>query len=882
VIDEDAISERLDALLEEFAARRRAGETPSVEEYAARFPDLAAEIRTIFPAAIAVERLKAQGPGGEDARAMRPPAQIGDCRLLREIGRGGMGVVYEAEQVPLGRRVAVKILQGHLLADSTHVARFEREARTAAGLHHPNIVGVYDVGEQDGLHYFVMERVEGVSLDRVLSRLVRPADASGATPEVAADAILVAACAVLAGQGRGSRWAAAARVIRQAAEGLQHAHDHGVLHGDIKPSNLLMDRDGHVWIADFGLARGLEADAVGDHGVDSRPEPRHAGGTPRYMAPEQFRGEVSVRSDVYALGLTLFELLAGKPAFAGSDQPQLIRCIRAHQIADLRGLAPGIPADLAAVVAKAIAGEPAQRYPSAGALAEDLVRFLDRRPVTARPVPWPGRLWRWSRRNPLAAAAAGLAVASLLAGASATALGYAQTRRALVRTEAERQKAEANARLALDVLDSVFARFAPSPVPDLPQTGAEDAVLPSDEVPAAPVLSGATAVLLQELLPVYDQLARETGDPQAVRDRATAANRRMGDVLSQLGQYGPAAESYQRAVAGLQRQGGEASDLEQARILNRIGRVQATAGDEAAARESHARALAVLERLSAAQRQPRDVLMELAWAHLCLGAKAEAERPPGGRGAPAPRRGDGAGDANAHLEQAVRVLDGLLDERPEDADALFLLALCLREQPRAPPGTGPRERPEQVHGTAADILAQLVRDRPGVAEYQYALAETLAAVNLHEVGPNTEQQRRAEAQLAEALNRLDALVRRQPYVARYLTAQAQAHYKLAVLHRRAGRWDLAEQHCRTAMDEVGVLVNQSPDQPLCALWAAAYTGALAELVVRQGREAEGRQLLEENLAKLLALQAAFPSLPSVATLIEQSRNRLAALTRRTR
>lgn len=873
MVDDDAISERLGDLLEEFAARQRAGEAPSVEEYAARFPDLADEIRTLFPAASAVERLKAQRGGGTDESCRPPPSQVGDCRLLREIGRGGMGVVYEAEQVSLGRRVAVKVLLGHLLADGAHVARFEREARTAAGLHHPNIVSVYGVGEQDGLHYFVMERVEGVSLDRVLQHLARH-DGSARTAEASADAALAAACRVLAGQGRGSRWAAAARLACQAADGLQHAHDHGVLHWDIKPGNLLVGSDGHVWIADFGLARGLGAAALS--------QPGNTGGTLRYMAPERFRGDVSVRSDIYALGLTLFEALAGQPAFVESDPPQLVRRILAHEIPDLRSLAPGIPPDLATVVGKAVAADPDQRYPSAGAFAEDLRRFLDGRPVIARPVRWTGRLWRWSRRNPLTAAAAAIAAASLLAGAGAAALGYVQTRRALDRTVIERQKAEANARLALDVLDSVFARFAPSLTLEPPQAESADSALPSAVVPAVPVLSGATADLLRELLPAYDRLAREAGDPQTVRERAMAANRRMGDVLSQLGQYGPAEDCYRRVTAALQGQGGERGELERARLLNRIGRVQAAAGDDAAARESHSQALTGLERLPDAQRQERDVQMDLAWTHLSLGTRREGDRPPGGRGGPAPERAGGMAEADAHLGQAVRILDGLLHDRPDDADALFLLALCLRERPRPPPGAEPRDPPMRSAAGAADILAQLGRDHPGVAEYQYELAETLAAVNLHQVGTEAEDLRRAETQLVQALDILEALVRRQPYVARYVTARARAHYKLAALHRRSGKWDLAERHCRTAMDELAVLASQSPDQPLCTLWAAAYTNALAEVVVRQGREVEGRRLLEQNLATLLALQATAPTLPALPGLVDQTQSRLAALTRKTR
>src|SRR5262249_39209349 len=250
----DSLSQQnqVEALAEEFLERRRQGERPTIAEYAAKYPELADEIRACFPALLLVEDLKpdpaeATGPqeGPAGAGRGRPVERLGDYRGLREVGRGGMGVVYEAEQESLGRHVALKVLPSHALLDSKHLQRFEREAKAAAKLHHTNIVPVFGVGEQDGLHYYVMQFIAGLGLDAVLAELTQKHRHPTASSAIR-----------LPGQGEGATlsdagpayWQSVARIGMQVSEAIDYAAGQGVLHRDIKPSNLLLDAKGNVWV----------------------------------------------------------------------------------------------------------------------------------------------------------------------------------------------------------------------------------------------------------------------------------------------------------------------------------------------------------------------------------------------------------------------------------------------------------------------------------------------------------------------------------------------------------------------------------------------------------------------------------------------------------
>jgi WD40 repeat protein/tetratricopeptide (TPR) repeat protein len=332
---------------------------------------------------------------------------MGEYRILREIGRGGMGVVYEAEQASLGRRVALKVLPFHSLLDSKRLERFLEEARAAARLSHPNIVPVYGVGEHLGMHYYVMQYIPGQGLNRVIEEVRRLRQAGGLAPGAADAASSSGLAAGLESGGvRGGRdryFFNVARLVRDAALALDYAHGEGILHRDVKPSNLLLDPGGRIWLTDFGLAK--------VEGGDDLTKSGDFVGTILYMAPERFKGWSDPRSDVYSLGITLHELLTLRPAFVESDRAQLLRKVSSEEPPAPRRLDRAIPRDLETVVLKSIAKEPAQRYGSARAMAEDLDRFLDGLPVEARRSPAVARLGRWCMRHPLPA---GLAAAVLV------------------------------------------------------------------------------------------------------------------------------------------------------------------------------------------------------------------------------------------------------------------------------------------------------------------------------------------------------------------------------------------------------------------------------------------------------------------------------------
>jgi WD40 repeat protein/serine/threonine protein kinase len=434
VTNDDSAIDPVGPLAEDFVARYRKGERPPLSEYIAKHPELADRIRQVFPLLAVMEEAGPEAalspsPAGtaKDADHATPLCrQVGDYRILREVGRGGMGVVYEAEQESLGRRVALKVLHLHAGQDQRLLTRFRRESRAAAQLHHTNIVPVFEVGQQGDLCYYAMQFIRGQALDEVFRELqhLRESSAAGAAGERAASASCrsvtmdhelgpapgaepvvrpaPSSAAALPDHSELSSVTSnyrrycrnVARLGLQAAEALAYAHARGIIHRDIKPANLLLDSTGVLWVSDFGLVK-TQDPALTDTG--------DLVGTLRYMAPERFRGECDARADVYALGLTMYELLVLRPAFAGQDRMHLVDQIGHQEPARLRVLDPRIPRDLETIVMKAIEKEPRRRYASTEDLADDLRHFLADEPIRARRIGPLERLGRWGRRNPLVA-----------------------------------------------------------------------------------------------------------------------------------------------------------------------------------------------------------------------------------------------------------------------------------------------------------------------------------------------------------------------------------------------------------------------------------------------------------------------------------------------
>jgi WD40 repeat protein/serine/threonine protein kinase/tetratricopeptide (TPR) repeat protein len=392
-----------------------------------------------------------------------PPTLLGDYRILREVGRGGMGIVYEAEQVSLGRRVALKVLPRQFLHGPNAVDRFRREARAAARLHHTNIVQVFGTGGQDGLHYFVMQLITGAGLDTVVRALGRrrdplpgtsgaeDLDASAVEPESlsaivrkligrtqAGDALSVTPTPgpiVDGTEGEHDRayWGRVARIGLQVADALAFAHARGVLHRDVKPSNLLLDVNGQVWLADFGLAKEA-AD------TENLTASGFLIGTLRYVPPERLHGESDARGDVYGLGISLYELLTLSPAFSESDRSKLLHQILQTDPTRPSKLNSSVPRDLETIVLKAVSRDPKHRYQTAAAMAEDLRLFLEDKPIKARRASHVEQAWRWCRRNPVPAALAGAFLLTLLVGSAGVSWKWWEAEQH--RQEAETEKAK--------------------------------------------------------------------------------------------------------------------------------------------------------------------------------------------------------------------------------------------------------------------------------------------------------------------------------------------------------------------------------------------------------------------------------------------------------
>jgi serine/threonine protein kinase len=413
---------------DDFLDRISRGEQPAVSEYERCYPQIASLIPEVLSA---LQVMKQVRPIPNGLETTPEPTQfangcLGDFRIVREVGRGGMGIVYEAEQISLGRRVALKVLPFASTLDAKQLQRFKNEALAAAHLHHQNIVPVYGVGSEDTVHYYAMQFIEGQTLASIIRKLYhssgRQLDPENATAQTTSefdhgpnngDPVLVPDDTALAQPPKTvERYSALAEfscpgsIVRlayfravadlgvQAAEALEHAHERTVVHRDIKPSNLLVDCQGKLWITDFGLARFQQNSALTMTG--------DLLGTLRYMSPEQalgLNGQVDHRADIYGLGITLYELLTLAPAYPSQDRQEVLRQIGSDYVRRPRRVNKAVPVDLETIVLKAMEKSPENRYVTAQAMADDLRCFLEDRPIQAKRPRLVQRFARWRRRH---------------------------------------------------------------------------------------------------------------------------------------------------------------------------------------------------------------------------------------------------------------------------------------------------------------------------------------------------------------------------------------------------------------------------------------------------------------------------------------------------
>lgn len=519
---------------------------------------------------------------------------LGDYRLNREIGRGGMGIVYEATQLSLRRSVALKILPFAAVLDEQQVARFRNEAQAAASLHHPHIVPVFAVGCERGVHYYSMQLIDGRTLDQVFAELrphrVSHAEAGGRVQGLnqvvgpneqmaaAKDVVNSDIASDLADQttmeapkvplevpanpsstvarekpsGFGSNSTQAQKLSQAStvqsvrsrsyvhhtvelmicvAEALDFAHRQGVVHRDIKPSNLLVDSTGKIWVADFGLAR--------VRGVGNLTVAGSVLGTARYMSPEQIKGqpqEIDHRTDIYALGITLYELLTLQPAFKGANRELLFKAIESDEPIPPRRLNSTVAIDLETIVLKAIAKNQSDRYATAGEMAADMRRFLEGKPTLARrPTPL-DRAFKWAvRRQRLVFASICILFMAVLGLAAATLL--------VTREGRLKDQATARARLHLDQAHMLVDRFGG---------------LMNRRLAALEGTAELRTELLREAERYYEGFLRYASQDAALHSELIKVHYRLAATYRELGEFAAAERKYQQAIAAYEALQGDA------------------------------------------------------------------------------------------------------------------------------------------------------------------------------------------------------------------------------------------------------------------------------------------------------------------------------------
>ncbi len=726
--------------------------------------------------------------------------RLGDFEIGPEIGRGGMGVVYEATQISLQRKVALKVLPFAAMWDHKQIARFQNEAQAAAQLHHPHIVPVFAVGQERGVHFYAMQLIQGRSLDQILGELRRETASGvsdleqGAVTTQAVESTLHTELSSehAAGQSRYCR--AIAGLGIQAAHALHYAHECGVVHRDVKPSNLLVDLRNKLWITDFGLARVQDSPGVTVTGDML--------GTLRYMSPEQATGKqalVDPRTDIYSLGASLYELLTLRPAFPGEDRQAVLQTIANQEPILPRTIDPAIPVDLETIVLQAMAKSRDERYATAEQLADDLNRFLDGKPTFARRPTVADRAAKWVRRHRLIAS---LAAVFLLILTAVSTTGALLLSREHDRKQVALATAEENWQQAREVVDRFGTQFAQ-----------QLARLPGSE----PLRH---AVLTDTLTYYQEFIARAAADPSLKQDLATT-QLQAGTIASQLGDSSAAEQSF-RAAAELFGELATGADQpgefqqQQATALNNLALLFAAQGKLAEAREQYTAAIQLQSLVVAADAELASAKRLLAEMFTNLGL---LERQSGEPAA-----------ARKSLSRAIALLEAIVVDKPADRATRHALAMAFNN----------RSFMEQEHDWAAaenscraavDLLTQIVQESPADESATARSDLALSCNNLAAILGHRSKDADAIAAFRRAVELQEQLVRQAPGVLQYRSDLAITWNNLAQALARENNTSEAERAYERAEELFAELVADFPRD-------IRYRSSLAGVLNNRGMASE--------------------------------------------
>ena len=867
----------IDDLAERFMDDRRNGLDPSVEEYAQRYPELASQIQGLFPTILGMEKLRhgkiSKRNDGAVELGPRKIRQLGDFTIIHEIGRGGMGVVYECQQQSLDRRVAIKVLPDNVL-DAESLDNFLREAQLAAKLHHTNIVPIYGVGSQDGFNFYVMQLIHGISLENYIlqsadtgrdfpSQLTQQPGAAQAEPT---EAEPTTKPEFRRRQNKKFTAREVAQIGCQVADALQYAHDQGTLHRDIKPANLLLDREKNVWMTDFGLA-------IHEQSTESSQDDSLSG-TLRYMAPERMRGHYDRRSELYSLGITLFEIATGKPAFAATSKQDLAQQIQTGALAVLSQPAGSqIPIDLEAVLRRATALEPENRYESALQMREDLDRFLAGRPVIARRYSAVEKLLRWSRRRPALAMMTATVAMLLVAITLITSIGNWKLNRSFELAVTEKIRAQRASDLANDVVDRIFFRFNPN-------SSFSDSIEQAPQL-VQPILSREAAAMLNDLLQFYQKLA-ENNDRDPVMSAKTAlAAGKVGEIYERLGDYDQAIAAFEASLTNMRHlppQEFARRQLQFAKLYNHIGNAYVRKQEHTESRAAFQTAVDLLE--SHPQSAIPEVRLELARSLFNMDLKIRPGMGPASLPPPESIRWDNESRSPEYpepietegLSRAIEILRDLISKSDVrsaiETQASLLLAKALREL--AKDELQKREDSDyEAENESIRILKRLVADAANSnLSFKYELMTTLAEVRVFQTDITWEQLPVVKSNLDEALKLATELIRKRPDIVEYQLGFIHTNHKLAMINYSQA--DGAPGRFRRKNFDQAIQYNQeciTAQRRLCAInkrpgytaWLAKFLLTQAELEFRTRRPDKGLECMDEARELLSTIPEPFAS-----------------------